>query len=59
MPQIRNTHDFNADAMSDVLWRDNNSGGLALWLMNGATVSSSLGVGNVPTDWLILGLNAD
>jgi len=30
-----------------------------MWLMNGATVSSALGVGNVPTDWQIQGVNAD
>ena len=55
MPQIRNTHDFNADAMSDILWRDNNSGGVAMWLMSGNAILSSLGVGNVPTSWQIVG----
>jgi hypothetical protein len=55
---VAETGDFNGDGKSDILWYGSN-GGVALWLMNGATVSSSLGVGNVPTDWLILGLNAD
>jgi hypothetical protein len=51
----RTAHDFNVDFMSDILWRDNNSGGIAMWLMNGATVASSLGVGDVPTNWTIVG----
>jgi probable HAF family extracellular repeat protein len=32
--------DFNGDAKTDILWR-NTSGALALWQMNGASVSSS------------------
>ena len=48
------THDFNGDGYSDIAWRDN-SGDLALWLMNGATVLSSGGVGGVPTTWSIVG----
>jgi hypothetical protein len=30
-----------------------------MWLMDGATITSPLGVGNVPTDWAIQGVNAD
>ena len=56
---IAGTGDFNADGRSDILWRDNNSGGVAMWLMSGATVIASLGVGNVPSDWQIQGVNAD
>ena len=52
-------HDFNGDFKSDILFRDSNGGGVVLWLMNGATISSALGVGNVPTDWQIQGVNAD
>jgi len=47
-------HDFNADAKSDILWRDS-SGDVALWLMNGAAVSSSAVVGNVASAWSIVG----
>jgi hypothetical protein len=49
-----NTHDFNGDGKSDIAWRDT-SGNLALWLMNGAQVSSSGGLGVVPTSWSIVG----
>jgi hypothetical protein len=48
------THDFSCDSLSDILWRNTN-GGIAMWLMNGATVTSSFGLGNVPTDWSIVG----
>jgi hypothetical protein len=49
-----NTHDFNADGMSDIAWRDN-GGNTAVWLMKGATVMSSGGFGAVPTSWSIVG----
>jgi hypothetical protein len=48
------THDFNGDGKSDIAWRDT-SGNLAVWLMNGATVSSSGGLGAVPTTWSVVG----
>jgi phospholipase/lecithinase/hemolysin len=48
------THDFNGDRKSDIAWRDS-SGVAALWLMNGATVSSSGGLGTIPTSWQIVG----
>ena len=52
---IARTHDFNFDGMSDILWRNNSNGGNVMWLMNSATVASSLGLGNVTTDWSIVG----
>jgi hypothetical protein len=47
-------HDFNADGKSDILWRDA-SGNTALWLMNGAQVSSSAGLGAPPLVYSIVG----
>jgi virginiamycin B lyase len=44
---ITGTHDFNADGMSDILWRDTN-GNTAIWLMDGANVSSSTNSGVFP-----------
>jgi uncharacterized protein YdbL (DUF1318 family) len=49
-----NTHDFNGDGYSDIAWQDS-SGDTAIWLMTGATVLSSGGIGNVPTVWSIVG----
>jgi hypothetical protein len=50
----RRTADFNGDGKGDILWQDT-SGNLAMWLMNGPAVSSSGGVGNVPSVWSIVG----
>ena len=48
------THDFNFDRKSDILWREA-GGTVAMWLMNGGTVSSNLLVSSVPTTWSIQG----
>jgi putative ABC transport system substrate-binding protein len=34
-------------------------GNTALWFMNGTTVSSSAGVGNIPTIWTVQSVNAE
>jgi hypothetical protein len=51
---IYNTHDFNGDGISDLLWQDT-SGNLAAWLMNGAAVGSNGSLGNVSGTWSIVG----
>jgi hypothetical protein len=48
------THDLNANMTSDIVWRDT-GGDVAVWLMSGASVVSSAGLGNVPTTWSIVG----
>lgn len=48
------THDFNGDAASDVVWRDN-SGNVGMWLMKGAAVLQASVVGNVPLAWSVVG----
>jgi hypothetical protein len=60
-PALALTHDFNGDGKSDIGWRDG-SGDLALWLMNGATVLSSGGIGGLSAAWSMVGqrdFNAD
>jgi hypothetical protein len=65
--QVSNTHDFNADTTSDLLWRDT-SGNVGQWLMQAANCSntqvSSSAVapikstntfGQVATTWSIVG----
>jgi hypothetical protein len=55
------THDFNGDCQSDIVWRDS-SGQLALWFMNGAAIASATSAGTVTTDWSVVGqrdFNAD
>jgi subtilisin family serine protease len=41
------SHDFNGDGKSDIVWR-NTSGTIAIWLMNGATLSSSAASAGCP-----------
>jgi len=54
VPKAGLTHDFNSDANSDVLLR-NNSGAVALWLMNGSSILSAAGVATLPTSYSIIG----
>jgi hypothetical protein len=37
-----NTHDFNGDTLSDIVWQDT-SGNTAVWLMNGAAIRAASG----------------
>jgi hypothetical protein len=57
--KLVDTHDFNGDGKSDIVWRDTssdaNSGSTAVWLMNGAQVLQFGGVGTVSTAWSIVG----
>jgi hypothetical protein len=49
------THDFNADSVSDILWRDA-SGNLAIWLFSiYGQLSSSGNVAQVPLTWSVVG----
>jgi hypothetical protein len=48
------THDFNGDGMSDILWRQS-SGALSQWLMNGTAIAGGGSLGTVTTDWVVVG----
>jgi hypothetical protein len=51
---LTDTHDFNGDGMSDIVWRDT-AGDVAIWLMNGAAVLSTGNVGALSNTWSIVG----
>jgi hypothetical protein len=55
-PLVTDSHDFNGDGDSDMLWRDT-SGDLALWEMNGTTIlnPNASGLGNISTVWSVVG----
>jgi hypothetical protein len=56
--QVVGTGDFNGDGISDILWRNANSGQLSDWLgtSNGGFVSNSANLSStVTTDWHIVG----
>jgi sRNA-binding regulator protein Hfq len=46
------TIDFNGDSKSDILWR-NDSGAVAIWLMNGLTIQSTSLIATLGNDWHI------
>jgi hypothetical protein len=50
------TRDFDADGKTDVLWQHTSSGTVAIWIMNGATISSVGVPGVIPSDWQIKGV---
>ncbi|MBF0539744.1 MAG: DUF1566 domain-containing protein [Nitrospirae bacterium] len=50
----RNMSDFNGDGNADLLWRDTATGDIAMWLMNGATITGGNYVSRgVPAEWQI------
>jgi FG-GAP-like repeat len=51
---LSSVHDFNNDARSDILWRDD-VGDLGIWLMNGAQALLTSEVGSVSLNWSIVG----
>jgi FG-GAP-like repeat len=53
---IPTRNDFNGDGKSDILWR-NDYGSVAVWQMNGATVTSSslTSVPNIDASWKVAG----
>ncbi len=47
-------HDYNGDGKSDIVWRNNTTGLVAIWLMNGTSVLSASGVAT-PSGWSLIG----
>ena len=47
-----------ATAKSDIFWIDS-SGNIAVWFMNGGTIASTAGYGNVGTTWNVQAVNAE
>jgi FG-GAP-like repeat len=48
-------HDFDSIGTSDIAWRQNGTGVVAVWLMTGGTVAQSAALGSVPNNWSIVG----
>jgi hypothetical protein len=55
VPLSNANRNFNGDSTADILWRRQSDGSLALWFMSGGAVSSTAGLGAVPTVWRIAG----
>ena len=52
--KLAQTHDFNGDGKSDILWRDG-AGDVGMWLMNGAQILQGAAFSAVATNWSIVG----
>jgi hypothetical protein len=54
---IRGVGDVNGDGHSDLLWQNDTSGALAVWLMNGTTVLSTsfLSTARGDVNWRMVG----
>jgi hypothetical protein len=55
---IRGVGDVNADNYADIIWQNEATGGLGVWLLNGSTVVSqrTLSIDRVPDlNWRIVG----
>jgi hypothetical protein len=46
--------DFDGDGKSDILWRRTPSGTVAIWLMDGLTISSVGAPGGAGSDWQMM-----
>jgi Ca2+-binding RTX toxin-like protein len=52
-----NTGDFNGDGKTDLLWKNTNTGQMAVWLMDGTTVAGGGFTGaQAGNDWSITGI---
>jgi hypothetical protein len=47
--------DFDLDGMADVLLRNSSTGQNWMYLMNGSTISSSVGINSIPAPWAVAG----
>jgi hypothetical protein len=51
--EIAGTGDVNGDEKADIIWRNSQTGTVAVWLMNGLSVLSVGFPGSTSTDWKI------
>jgi hypothetical protein len=48
-------HDFDSTGTSDIAWRQNGTGAVALWMMNDGTLAQTVSLGAAPNNWSIVG----
>ena len=50
---IQGAGDFNADGRDDILWRNDATGQVAVWTLNGSSVTATGVAGGAPASWSI------
>ena len=48
--------DLNGDGKADLVWRNTQTGQVAVWLLNGTSITASGFLGGVPKEWVIKGV---
>ncbi|HTB79412.1 MAG TPA: chitobiase/beta-hexosaminidase C-terminal domain-containing protein [Opitutaceae bacterium] len=48
--------DFNGDGQPDILWHNGTTGDVAVWTMNGTTVTGATFIANIGAPWSIVGV---
>lgn len=51
--QIEGVGDVNGDGKDDLIWKNDSSAIVAIWLMNGDAILSAANLGGVPYEWEI------
>ena len=46
--------DYSSDGKPDILWQNTTTGERVIWLMNGTAYASSVSLGVVSTDWVVV-----
>jgi hypothetical protein len=54
-PMPASPRDFNGDGKSDIFWTNTITGDRDVWFMNGTTLTNSVYINTVPTNWKIVG----
>ena len=55
--QIKGVKDMNGDSKADIIWQDGVSQNVAIWLMNGSSILSTVNLGGVPSEWKMVQLS--
>ncbi|MEO8326092.1 MAG: VCBS repeat-containing protein, partial [Nitrospirota bacterium] len=54
---IKGVKDMNGDGKADIIWQNAVSQNVAVWLMNGSSILSTVNLGGVPPEWKMVQLS--
>ncbi|HSF11014.1 MAG TPA: FG-GAP-like repeat-containing protein, partial [Nitrospirales bacterium] len=56
-PSPPRSQDLNGDGKADLVWHNTKTGQVAVWLLNGTSVTTSGFLGQLPTEWALSGVD--